>query len=201
MKLKNLIYRGPHMDDQETLDRLPEDYRALLAQMNGFIKFGGGLHVRGACLEPDWHSLRQVWTGERALHQLFPQLQADDIPFGQDALGDQYLLRNGVVHHLRAETGALDSLQCGLFDFLAAAEADPVEYLALVPLLKFQEQGQHLEPGYLLSAYPPFCTPESAKGVHLDAVPTLERIAFLAHFAAQIAELPDGQKFRIKLEK
>jgi hypothetical protein len=190
MKLKNIIYRGPQLDDQETFDRLPEDYQALLAQMNGFIKFGGGLHVRGACLEPTWHSLREVWTGEHALHRSFTQLQIDDVPFGQDALGDQYLLRNEVVHHLRAETGALDSLHCGLFDFLAAAEANPVEYLALAPLLKFQEQGQQLEPGQLLSAYPPFCTKESAQGVHLAAIPMMERIAFLARFAAQIADVP-----------
>lgn len=198
MKLKNLIYRGPHLDDQETFARLPPDYQTLLAQMNGFIKFGGGLHVRGVCLEPAWHSLREVWTGEHALHRLFPQLQTDDVPFGQDALGDQYVLRNEVVHHLRAETGALASLQCGLFDFLAAAEADPVEYLTLAPLLKFQEQGKRLEPGQLLSAYPPFCTKESAQGVHLAAIPMLERISFLAHFAAQIVDLPDGQKIMIK---
>lgn len=185
MKLKNPSYRGPQLNDQEIFDRLPEDYRALLAQMNGFIKFGGGLHVRGACLEPDWHSLRQVWTGDYALHRLFPQLQANDIPFAQDALGDQYLLRAEVVHHLRAETGAVESLQCSLFDFLAAAEADPVTYLGLAPLLKFQEQGKQLEPGYLLSAYPPFCTDAAAQGVHLEAVPMWERIAFLARFAAQ----------------
>lgn len=201
MKLKNLIYRGPQIEDQATFDRLPADYQALLAQMNGFIKFGGGLHVRGASLQPDWHSLRQVWTGEHALHRLFPQLQIDDVPFGQDALGDQYVLRNEVVYYLRAETGALASLQCGLFDFLAAAEADPVKYLMLEPLLSFQEQGKHLEPGQLLSAYPPFCTKESGQGVHLAAIPTLERISFLAHFAAQIAEVPAGQQIRIKIKK
>jgi hypothetical protein len=66
-------------------------------------------------------------------------------------------------------------------------ESDPIEYLSLQPLFQFQNEGGSLQPGQLLSVYPPFCTKESANGVSLKAIPTLERITFLADFAGQIS--------------
>ncbi len=43
-----------------------------LARPTGFIMFDGGLHIRGACIQPKWHSLRKAWEGEFALHLLYP---------------------------------------------------------------------------------------------------------------------------------
>ena len=197
VELTNVTYQGPPIDDPAILDRLPADYRGLLTQINGFIQFGGGLHIRGACTDPSWHSLTLVWGGELALYKLYPRLRSSDVPFGQDALGDQFFLRDGGVYRLSGETGTLEPLDCGLFGFLDAAQADPVEYLGLHPLIRFYNEGGSLEPGQLLSAYPPFCTREAASGVSLKAVPAAERIAFLAHFAAQITNMTDGQKVAI----
>ena len=58
MEFPGLTYRGAALDDVDILDRLPMDLQQLLAQRNGFVAFRGGLHVRGACVEPRWHSLR-----------------------------------------------------------------------------------------------------------------------------------------------
>ena len=199
MELTNLTYQGPQIDDDAILDRLPTDYRGLLEQINGFIQFGGGLHIRGACLNPAWHSLATAWIGEHALYKLYAALSSSDIPFGQDALGDQFILRGGIVHRLSGETGALEPLGCGMFGFLDAAQADPVEYLGLHPLIQFFREGGELEPGQLLSAYPPFCTKEAAAGISLKAIPATDRLAFLADFAAQIAGVADGGKVVIKV--
>lgn len=157
LQLADVTYRGPELTDITTLALLPESYRALLKQVNGFVAYGGGLHVRGLCAEPDWHSLQATWHGSPALHRLYPALRPTDIPFGQDAVGDQYLLRNDEVHCLLAETGELRAQGLGVETFLQQAYTDPLERLGLHPLRQFQIEGHALLPGQLLSVYPPFC--------------------------------------------
>jgi hypothetical protein len=198
MELSDVSFQGPAIDDQEVLERLPADYRSLLEQINGFIQFGGGLHVRGACLSPRWHSLRSVWFGELSLHRRYATLSTEDIPFGQDALGDQFILRSGSVFHLSGGTGDIQPLHCSFLAFLAAAQADSTGYLGLEPLIQFQNEGGQLQSGQLLSAYPPFCTKEAQAGVSLKAVSAIERLAFLADFAAQVARMKEGQSLRIR---
>jgi hypothetical protein len=56
-------------------------------------------------------------------------------------------------------------------------------------------------PGELLNVYPPFVMKESAKGVSYRAVPTEERIRFLAHVASQVRGVPDGTRVRFRIEK
>ena len=67
MELDHVTYQGPPIDDPAIMDLLPADYRGLLEQINGFVQFGGGLHVRGACQSPAWHAVRIAWEGEQAL--------------------------------------------------------------------------------------------------------------------------------------
>ena len=196
---KYLSFRGPPVDDSEILDRLPSDYRYLLGDTNGFIMFDGGLHIRGACLQPEWHSLRNAWEGEHALHSLYPSVLPQDVPLGEDCMGDQFILREGVVHKLAAETGGLSSLGVSLTAFLEEAQKHPLDYLALHPLVQFhREQGRYLHPGELLSAVPLFCMAESGARVHLEAVPSQKWVSFLAYVADQLAKLPNGTKVRFK---
>lgn len=82
MELHNLTFQGPPIDDMITLDKLPADLRGLLEQVSGFIQCGGGLHIRGACVTPDWHPLAEVWSGSLALWKLYPALKKDDILCG-----------------------------------------------------------------------------------------------------------------------
>lgn len=202
MELDDITYQGPPVDDPRILGRLPADYRSLLTQVNGFVQFGGGLHIRGACHAPTWHALRTVWEGEEALAVLYPGIVLPgDVPFGQDAVGDQFLLRDDTVYRLAAETGDIESLACGLFAFLGAAQADPVGYLSLQPLLQFHQQGGTLSPGELLSVYPPFCFAESASGVSLRSVGAMDRLRFLAGLAAQIRGVAEQDKVVIRVEE
>ena len=186
------MYLGPPIDDFAILERLPAPYRDLLTRANGYVAYHGGLHVRGACLAPEWHSLRAAWEGPRAIQRLFAAVTPDDIPFAQDALGDQFVLRNDVVHRLAGETGELESLDVNLAEFDANVRADPLGYLRLHPLERFRAEGGELNPGDLLSVYPPFVLKESADGVSTRAIPAADRLSFLATLAAQISRLPDG---------
>ena len=190
------VFIAPPIDDHELLARLPVPLRRMLEECNGYVLYHGGLHVRGACRAPTWHSLREVWQGPRALHRLFPAVRPDDVPYAEDAFGNQFLLRDGVVHKLSAEDGSVESLHLGLRAFDEAVRADPVGFLLLQPLERFRADGGVLEPGQLLSVWPPFITRESEQGVSLRAVPAVERIGFLADFARQIASVPDGERIR-----
>lgn len=199
MKLEHVTFTGPPLDDGHLLDRLPANLAGLLGQINGFIQFHGGLHVRGACHEPDWHSLRDAWDGEAAFWRLYPEVNQSDVPFAEDCMGDQFLLRDGVTHKLSAETGEIESLGIGLREFFEAVAADPVKFLSLQPLLQHQEDGGRLEPGQLLAASPPFCVEESADGVSLAAISTGERRRFLADLAAQLRDVPDGDQIEFRV--
>jgi hypothetical protein len=193
MEQSKPTYIGSEITDAEILDKVPEDYRRLLSQTNGFILFDGGLHVRGAVLSPEWHSLRKVWLGDFALHKLFPAVKGTDVPFAQDCLGDQFLLRDGVVHKLDAEIGEVESLGMDLGTFLNRAHENPVEFLSLEPLVQFMSEGGELKQGQLLSVYPPFITKESANGVSLRAISMFDRLGFLADFARQVANISKGE--------
>ncbi len=186
------MYRGPPIDDNDILTKLPDEYRRLLETINGYVAYSGGFHVRGACTSPAWHSLRAAWCGDDAIHQLFPAVAPEDLPFGQDALGDQFVWRDGFVWKLDAEVGDLKPLMMTLPEFDAAVRTDPDEFLALGPLREFQGQGGDLEPGQLLSVIPPFVFKESADSVSYRAVPVLDRLRFLSQLAGQLRDVPDG---------
>lgn len=186
LNFDNVTFQGPALADAALLAALPDEYSQLLTLCNGFIAFAGGLHIRGLCADPDWHSLQKVWTGDLRLATLYPSLESSDILFGQDCVGDQFILREGIVYRLWAETGDMETLGCGFNEFFLNAATDPLEYLSLQPLLQFQREGGMLSPGKLLNVYPPFCTKEAAAGVSLRAISALERISFLADFAGQI---------------
>jgi hypothetical protein len=170
---------GPYADDLHILEMLPGDYRELLSSSNACILFGGGLHIRGACSGPDWHSLRQVWVGADSLARLYPAVQSSDVPFAQDSLGDQFLLRDASVYRLDGETGELSDTQRDWQSFLISAQADPVNFLSLNRLLQYESDGVALKPGQLLSTYLPLCTKEAS---------------------SQIAALPDGTTIRVSIK-
>ncbi len=200
MDFPHLTYSGPPIDDAELLDRLPVELVSILEERNGVVALSGGFHLRGACIAPEWHSLRAAMEGPLALHRLFPEVQPSDIPFAEEACGDQFLLRDGVVHRMASEAGDVGSLEVGLIPFLESVRDDGIATLNLEPLVAFLEAGQKLEPGQLLSVYPPFILAASEQGVSLKAVASGERRIFLADLARQLHDLPDGAEITLKGE-
>jgi hypothetical protein len=188
-------YVGSPIDDTEVLRELPDYLASSLRVVNGFIRYGGGLHLRGACLLPLWHSIRAAWRGSLAFHTLYEEVLPTDVPFvpfAEDCMGDQFLLRDGVVFELAAESGQVRTLEVELPEFLTRAAEEPVEFLQMHPLLQFQAEGRQLKPGELLAAYPPFCLQAEGERVSLRAISTEERRGFLADVARQIRDVPDG---------
>ncbi len=174
MEFKGTIYLGDELTDVEIFQNLPEELKSFYLDINGIIAFNGGLHIRGCVLDPDWHSLRHVWVGDSALFRVFNALSPKDIPFAQDCLGDQYFLRMGSVWSLMVDTGEIDDLEIELYDFLEDAILDPVEFLGLEPLVQFLDDGQVLEPGFILKSIPPFSI--EADHYVLEKVSTMQRL-------------------------
>jgi hypothetical protein len=190
MQLTNITYTGPTISDREDLDRLDDEHRAFLERANGVVAFGGGLHVRGVCAEPAWHSLQEAWDGERAYHRYYPEVTDGDVPFAQDAFGDQYLLRSGYVIRMSAEDAAIDELGLRFAEFIDAAAENPREFLSLELLDAFLTEGGVLEPGQLLKITPPACSDEALEGVRVVPVSVREHFAYAANLAHLIRQLP-----------
>lgn len=200
MNLEHITYTGPEFDESSNvIENLPDNLVSLLRQINGFVQYGGGLHLRGVCNEPEWHSIENMMNGPISLHNSYTAITDTDIPFAEDCVGDQFLLRNRNVIKLLSETGEVEEYGFGLATFLNNAAENPVEFLGMEPLLQLQNEGGELKPGELIHVYPPFCTKEAANGVSLKAVPSSEALLYLADFSKQISGLGEGEQFEVKL--
>ena len=201
MLLRGVTYQGPPIEDPSKLQGLPHALIEILWQVNGFIAYAGGLHVRGLVDEPEWHSLERYHSGEMALHRLFREVERYDFPFAQDFLGNQFLLRDNLVWRLRADTGEVSSLDVDLAQFLGAVRDDPIEYLSLHLLASYHQHQGFLEPGHLVHTMPPLCMKPPEKKLALKAAPAPNVVLFLADFARQIEDVPDGAKVNLRLFK
>jgi hypothetical protein len=199
LDLPHLTYPGAELDDPDILARVPAELAELLRTRNGCVAYGGGLHVRGACRGPAWHSLRDAWESDDALHRLFDEVQPADVPFAEDAFGDQFLLRDARVLRLNGELGEVTEVAESLPRFFDALLADAGLLLDYEPLLRFLAQGNRLDPGQLLAAYPPFVLSGEGSGRDLRPVDALERRRFLADLARQLHGLPEGSEVRLKV--
>lgn len=192
MNIPGMTWRGESPDDIEILRGLPSDLTALLADVNGFILHSGALHVRGASLNPAWHSLRNACHGPEAFHHLYDDVRATDIPFGQDQFGNQFLVRQDRIYQLEAETGSVQPFCESLSQFMAKVEQD-IEGFLKVGL------GHELEPGRLWFAFPPFVIDSGPKGPSLKACAVGEVIRFHADFARKIRNIPDGGQIEFQV--
>lgn len=198
MELK-VTWAGPPIDDHHVLRNLPSDLATLLQSVNGFIQFGGVLHLRGACQTPDWHSLNHAWETVDAFHRHYRTVKNTDVPFAQSALGDQYFIRDHVVYRLDTECDEIESLDMNLKTFLESVQGDPIGALNLEPLEEFWDQGGALQPGQLLSVMPPFVLAQPDTKYSYRAISAMDRLRFLADFAKQVRDLPDGATISLKV--
>lgn len=190
--LKHVTWLAQSSYGDSPLPNCPLDLQEVLRAANGFILFRGGLHVRGACSDPSWHSLQYVWDGDAAMSKLFVNVDRMDVPFAQDCMGDQFLLRGDAVARLSAEDGAVNGLGISLGEFFDACLNDPEGFLSF-------SLARALEPGQVLFAYPPFVF-RSDKPPSLGAVPALDALHAHADIARQIQDLPDGASIRFSVE-
>lgn len=193
MKLEGVTWEAGGTTDFGLLRFLPDELKELIEPSGGFILHHGAIHFRGCTHDPEWNNLRMVSWGDHSLKYLYRSVDVDDIPFAQDQVGDQYLLRGDEVFHLNAETGEAARFAKCLTEFLEGIDEDIEAYLNV-------SLRHRLMPGQALHAYPPFCVAESSGGQSsLKPVSVVELLRFHADFARQIAEIPDGGQIEIQV--
>ena len=196
--MKGIIYTGGELTDLVSFARLPSYLQAFLRTQNGVVAYFGGLHIRGCVQEPAWHSLADAWQGPAAFWRTYDAVLETDVPFAQDCVGNQFLLRGDAVLFLDTETGELADLEVDFKHFLFGAEKFPLEALGMEPLRGFQQRGGVLAPGQLLSLYPPVCVAVAGQPPWVQPQPVAERLTWLADFYRQIKDLPSGQRVQLK---
>jgi hypothetical protein len=213
LHLPHLIFSGPPLSDEPILSRLPAELATALRERNGCVAWQGVVHVRGACREPGWHSLRAASEGPDGFPNLYPELEPGDIAFAEEALGDQFILRDGRVLRLNSETGEVTATastddtdngrddtddRSGIEQWFRALLADPATILGYEPTQALEAVGGKLDPGQLISVYPPFAISAESVAREFKPVAALTRRGWLAGLAAKMRGLPDGTEVEIK---
>ncbi|GAB2951847.1 hypothetical protein GCM10027048_16060 [Hymenobacter coalescens] len=198
--MQDITYIGEPVSDSATFKLLPFDMQAFMLQNNGLIAYFGGIHIRGCCQEPAWHSIKEAWQGENAFWRTYRNMKHSDLPFGQDAVGNQFFLRRGQVWFMDTETGEVQSLNVDFRRFIEGVERFPQQALDLSVVGTFLQltNGGHLEPGELLAVYPPSCIKTEGEEFNLTRMPTETRLHSLANLYEQIIRLKPGQKIRLR---
>ncbi len=180
MEFKGVTFRGESPVDDGLAARLPEELQDFYRGSNGIIAYNGGLQIRSCTNDSHWNSLGYYWLGEGALHAHYPNLLSSDIPFGQDCVGDQFFLRDESVWLLSAETGDVIDMEASLFEFFDNCIEDPVEYLAMEPLVHHLDMEGALAPGMLVHVVPALSLelPEDTP-YHIDSLRVDERLSWL----------------------
>jgi hypothetical protein len=183
MDFKGVTYQSIEPLDETLMERLPEDLQDFYRVCNGLIAFNGGLHIR-SCVQGDtWISLGRYWTGEKALHKVYPNLLTSDIPFAQDCVGDQFFMRDDTVWLLSTETGEVMDMEVELDEFLEISIEDPVEYLAMEPLVHHLDSEGALELGHLVHVVPGLSLDlGDDTAYHIDSLPVDKRLDWLKDF-------------------
>lgn len=180
-EFKGITYLNHEIDNIETLDLLPPDMKLFYQEVNGLVAYNGGFQIRGIGTQPSWNSLEDAWKGKDAFHKTYPNLRPDDIPFAQDCLGDQYVYRAGSIWQLLTETGELDDLELDFDEFIDEVTEDPIEFLALYPLIEFMNAGNELQPGELLAPNIPFSV-ETEEEYTFTIQPVAVRLKWLGEY-------------------
>ncbi|MFT5197294.1 MAG: hypothetical protein ACI9EW_002374 [Cellvibrionaceae bacterium] len=201
MQLEHVTWQGDQIDDPEILPQLPPNLADLLGQINGFILYQGGFHLFGACTQPAWHSIRENWHGEQAAWHHYPNILETDVPFAEDCLGFQFLLRDDLVIFLDGQTGDVQELGVGLGSFLNSIPANPLEAIGLAPLLQYMKDGNQLQPGELLAEYPFFFTKQARDGVELSKSPSADKKKLLIHIYSKLKDAKDGEPLTFSIER
>jgi hypothetical protein len=190
-----ITFRGEPKASHGELSALPLSLQSVLSKENGFIAWHGALHMRGLGTQFIWHDLNWVWRGSNALASGYRSLRPSDVPFAQDCLGMQFVLRDDVVFRLDTECDELENLGIGIPTFLERVMANPDE---MVHRHVLRSLDLRLRPGELLSVAPPLVFAHQGPRSYRP-IPCVDQLSFLASLASQIRDVPDGGQVSLKV--
>lgn len=175
-------------------------HRRLLELVNGAYLHGRALHLFGACQSPPWHSLL-AWNAPDTWRDTYGEAAQGLTFFAEDAFGDQFAYNGqaGEVVVFEAETGRVTPCAPHFLAWLEEMVERPGGLLPVEPVEQQRAQGQHLQWGTQLFAWPPLSTVESREGVSVGHVDAREAMRFRGQLAARLRELPIGSQLAVEL--
>lgn len=199
MELPNTTYRNEIIEDRSTFDLLPNELKEFFLKCNGLVALNGGIQFKGCVNKPEWISLHETWKGKLKLLDVYESIAPNDIPFAQDAFGDQYIYRSGEIFQLNCESGELENLNCTLDQFVNNIKTDALDYLSLQQIYELKEMGIELKNGEMMNVYPPFMFNSESERSY-KPVPSIEQISFLQNLYIQTRDLKDGESIEIVIK-
>ena len=201
-KLRTLLdAAGPSLGaDLTGPPELPDHLRAnelreLLLARNGFLAFGGALHVLpwDATMMP--LALRCMELG-RPLARVICTLANGHFFFAEDAFGFQFSLFADSVHRFDPETGDSEEFSATIEDWLAIVLRDHRVLTGWPLLADWEALNGELPYGHRLFPKVPFVTGGEFTPENLAALESVEGMRLRGALALQLHDLADGTRVR-----
>lgn len=184
------------MPDDPTVKELEE----LLGRKNGFYAFESALHLLPSNCENAPMDIER-WNNGGLWREEYDGVADGFLFFAEDAFGEQFALRDGMVYRFDGENGAAEEMANSLEDW-ASLILDGYEYETGYPLAhEWQMLNGTLMPGERLLPKVPFVIGGAYKIENLYAGDPVERMRLRAFIWKQIKDLPDESKVRLTVAK
>jgi hypothetical protein len=169
----------------------------VLRWKNGFYAYNRGLHVFGDCDDPPFHSL-QRWNAPDGWIKDYGNLAQGLFFFAEDTFGDQFAWDGSQVVRFVAETGEREILNSDLVAFFKALVLDPDGELGLAVLDDWIKVNGPVPEGKHLFPSTPIVLGGSLDPSQIVPIDPFENMRFKADIATQIADVPDGERIRLR---
>ena len=170
---------------------------ALAHAFDGLVGYAGAFRVFGQTPGPlptqqDWNRA-DGWLSE------YPDLPAGLVVFAENFIGEQFAITGRGVIRIDLETGATEDVAPSVAQFLADVRTDPTE-VGPELLQRWERLHGRLDFNQHVSHPIPFVAGGAYKPEEMVATERYDLMRFRASFAAQIRDLPDGARIRLRVE-
>lgn len=170
----------------------------IYGKRNGFYTFEFALHIFPVRSCNNIIGLDE-WNSMDGWRRGYGASVNECVFFGEDIFGTQFCIKGDGVFSFDPETAALNYLAGDIYGW-AKIVLDDYEFLTGFPLgHKWQKQYGPLSHGMRLVPKIPFVLGGEYTLDNLRAMNSMEAMCFRAEIAAQIQNLPDGEKVRLRL--
>ncbi len=178
--------------------RLQSELLAMLRLRNGFYAFEGALHILPAGSQAAVMSLEE-WNSADLWRYEYGDLAEGLTFFAEDALGNQFCLREDGVFSFDAETGGTNFIGPSIEDWASRVLFD-YGFLTGFPLLhEWQVTHGRVPTGSRLLPVVPFVIGGEYSVANLRLAGAVSGMCSRGNLARQIRDLPDGAQIEFKV--
>jgi hypothetical protein len=172
----------------------------VLTRQNGFYAYKRGLHVLGRCRRPVWHSLER-WNDPVGWVSSYGKLASGLFFFAEDAFGNQFAWDGRAIIRFLAETGEREEFAPDIEKWLERIVSNPAVELGLAVLDDWIRVRDLVPEGKHLFPRTPLVAGGSTHPSEIVLLDPFENMAFKGSFARQIADVPDGTRIEIVIDR